>query len=54
MAANDGDNQSYPASLELLQNKAGVKLTSTDRNDPDNVGFVQWRSRFVLVCMRGV
>lgn len=38
-----GGDSGYPASLELLQSKAGVKLTLTDRNDPDDVGFVQWR-----------
>ena len=38
-----GGDSGYPASLELLQSTAGVKLTLTDRNDPDDVGFVQWR-----------
>ena len=40
--AQDGDS-APPASLELLQSQAGVKLVLTDRNDPDEVGFVQWR-----------
>ena len=54
--AQDGDNQGgYPASLETLQSKAGAKLVLTDRNDPDNVGFVQWRTIhpyvFVFFCV---
>ena len=40
--AQDGDS-APPASLELLQSQAGVKLVLTDRNDPDEVGFIQWR-----------
>ena len=36
----EADNEGYPNSLETLQAKAGVKLVLSDRNDPDNVGFV--------------
>ena len=32
-----------PATLQELERAAGVRLVVTDRQDPDDVGFVQWR-----------
>lgn len=37
-----------PASLVDLQERAGIKLVLTDRSDPDEVGFVQWRIAFYV------
>ena len=32
-----------PATLQELESAAGVRLVVTDRADPDDVGYVQWR-----------
>ena len=35
------EDKDYPSGLEELQNMGGIKLVLTDKNDPDNIGFVQ-------------
>ena len=45
--AHARDN-AIPATLTNLQQQAGIKLVLTDRTDPDNVGFVQWRVAFYV------
>eukprot|EP00973_Karenia_brevis_P093892 12419660-Karenia_brevis.AAC.1 len=35
-----------PATLHQLESAAGVRLVVTDRADPDDVGYVQWRVAF--------
>ena len=52
--AQDGES-GHPASLDLLQSKAGVKLTLTDRNDPDEVAGPLCKRAFranvvVVIC----
>ena len=37
-----------PASLKELQEKAGIRLVLTDRADPDEVGYIQWRVAFYI------
>ena len=37
----------FPKSLEELS-KAGIKLVLADSNDPDSVGFIQWRAAFYV------
>lgn len=49
--AQDGGS-APPASLELLQSQAGVKLVLSDRNDPDQIGFIQWRRVFQVRVFR--
>ena len=41
-------DETIPASLTDLQQQAGIKLVVTDRQDPDNVGFQQWRVAFYI------
>ena len=31
----------YPINFDGLLNEGGIKLVLTDKNDPDNVGFIQ-------------
>ena len=33
-------NEDYPSSMDVLLNVFGVKLVLTDKDDPENVGFV--------------
>ena len=44
-ATNAGDN-AIPATLQRLESAAGVRLIVTDRADPDDVGYIQWRVAF--------
>ncbi len=44
-AAHAADN-AMPATLQQLESAAGVRLVVTDRVDPDDVGYVQWRVGF--------
>eukprot|EP00973_Karenia_brevis_P054317 7546968-Karenia_brevis.AAC.1 len=44
-AAHAADN-AMPATLTQLEPAAGVRLVVTDKADPDDVGFVQWRVAF--------
>ena len=46
-AARDKSDESYPKTLEDLS-KAGIRLVIADSNDPDSVGFVQWRVAFYV------
>ena len=41
-------DETIPASLTDLQQKAGIKLVVTDRQDPDEIGFQQWRVAFYI------
>ena len=45
-AARD-KSDGYPKSLDDLS-KAGIRLVIADSNDPDSVGFVQWRVAFYV------
>ena len=38
----------FPKSLEELSKAAGIKLVLADSNDPDSVGFIQWRAAFYV------
>ena len=46
-SARDKSDDAYPKSLEDLS-KAGIRLVIADSNDPDSVGFVQWRVGFYV------
>ena len=35
-----------PSSVQQLEAAAGVKLVVSDKTDPENAGFVQWRVGF--------
>ena len=35
------EDKDYPSGIDELQNMGGIKLVLTNKNDPDNVGFVQ-------------
>lgn len=39
--------EDYPKTLDDLS-KAGIRLVIADSNDPENVGFVQWRVAFYV------
>ena len=39
-------DNSMPATLQQLEALAGIRLVVTDRADPDDIGFIQWRSAF--------
>ena len=41
-------DENIPSSLADLQQRAGIKLTLTDRSDPHEVGFIQWRVAFYV------
>ena len=41
-------NKSCPTSLQDLEQGAGARLVVTDRSDPEDVGFVQWRPAFYV------
>jgi hypothetical protein len=43
--ANAAD-AAMPATLQQLELAAGIRLVVTDRADPDDVGYVQWRVAF--------
>ena len=43
------ENESVPMNLQELEKEAAVKLVVTDRTDPDNIGFKQWRVAFYCV-----
>ena len=45
-AARDKSDE-YPRTLDELT-KAGIRLVIADSNNPDNVGFVQWRVAFYV------
>ena len=45
-AARDKSDD-YPKTLDDLS-KAGIRLVIADSNDPDSVGFVQWRVAFYV------
>ena len=35
------EDKDYPSSIDELLKVGGIKLVLTDKNDPDNVGFVK-------------
>ena len=41
LKAMSTEDKDYPSSIDELLNVAGIKLVVADKNDPDNVGFVQ-------------
>eukprot|EP00973_Karenia_brevis_P041718 5773832-Karenia_brevis.AAC.1 len=49
---NAKDN-GFPASLKELQEEAGIRLVLTDRTDPDEVGYIQWRVAFYVAGDEG-
>ena len=40
------DDPSQPATFQQMESLLGTRLVISDRQDPDDVGFVQWRSAF--------
>ena len=42
-----GKSDDYPKTFDGLA-RAGIRLVVTDSNDPDSVGFVQWRVAFYV------
>ena len=41
LKAMSTEDKDYPSSIDELLNVGGIKLVVADKNDPDNVGFVQ-------------
>ena len=37
-----------PGSVQELERQVGVRLVVADRTDPEEVGFVQWRTAFYV------
>ena len=46
LRATNAADKAMPANLQQLESMAGVRLIVTDRADPDDVGYVQWRVAF--------
>ena len=46
LRATHAANNAMPATLQQLEQTAGVRLVVSDKTDPDDVGFVQWRIAF--------
>ena len=42
------DEESMPASVQELERQVGVRLVVADRTDPEEVGYVQWRTAFYV------
>lgn len=36
-------DEQFPSTMRELEQSAGIRLVITDRADPDDVGFIQWR-----------
>ena len=43
-----------PENLHELESRCGVKPMATDRTDPDDVGFVQWRAVFYCIDVANI
>ena len=37
-----------PANVQELERQVGVRLVVADRTDPEEVGYVQWRTAFYV------
>ena len=48
LRAAHADNEQMPATARDLEEAVGVRLVVSDRQDPDDVGFVQWRVGFYV------
>ena len=46
------EDKDYPSSIDELLNVGGIKLVLADKNDPDNVGFVQSITQWLLVSVK--
>ena len=46
LASAKSEDETMPANLQQLEAAAGVKLVVSDRADPDQVGYQQWRVAF--------
>ena len=46
LRATHAVDNAMPATLQQLESAAGVRLIVTDKADPDDVGYVQWRVAF--------
>ncbi len=42
------DEASMPANVQELERQVGVRLVVADRTDPEEVGYVQWRTAFYV------
>ena len=42
-------DQDMPTDVRALEDAVGVRLVVSDRTDPEDVGFAQWRVAFYLV-----
>ena len=49
LRAAHAKNNSIPATLQELETAAGVRLIISDRQDPDDVGYVHWRVAFYAI-----
>ena len=49
--ATHGSDSSLPKDVKELEEKAGIKLVVTDKKDPEDVGFVQWRVAFYVAAI---
>ena len=46
LRATHAANSAMPTTLQQLETAAGLRLVVTDRADPDDVGYIQWRVAF--------
>eukprot|EP00974_Lingulodinium_polyedra_P094858 9193114-Lingulodinium_polyedra.AAC.1 len=53
LAAQHAQNPAFPGTLAELYTACKIKLVITDGNDPDGVGFVQWRIAFYVAGLPG-
>ena len=47
LAANS-QSSDVPESIQQLEKDAGIRIVIADRQDPEDVGFVQWRAAFYV------
>ena len=48
LRAARAENEQMPMNVRDLEDAVGVRFVLTDRQDPDDVGFVQWRAAFYV------
>ena len=53
LKAASADKEGYPNSLDILLKEGGVKLVLSSKDDPDDAGFVQWRTAFYVAGADG-
>ena len=50
LKAVHGSGNSMPTNLKDLEKHVGIRLVVSDTKDPEDVGFVQWRSAFYVAA----